>query len=214
MSVIGFKDILVCSLVSDVQNVSWSKPMWVAQIQLTSSGSVWGLMGSVCGQWVYLSGVIHDSRPSLLTAFLCHFSPSLFLSLYPDSRTFWACLDTEHQHFRCSLWSRGQPAPTDPAVLRLPDQPLCVCVCVFKCVSLTICFSLPLVLLTCLSFQEKLIFFHSIFRVRSLWCMCVFAQFCVSTRFYTLEDTDSWNLCCVCVRVCCACLSTPPCSAS
>ncbi len=130
MSVIGFKDILVCSLVSDVQNVSWTKPMWVAQIQLTSSGSVWGLMGSVCGQWVYLSGVIHDSRPSLLTAFLCHFSPSLFLSLYPDSRTFWACLDTEHQHFRCSLWSRGQPAPTDPAVLGLPDQPLCVCVCV------------------------------------------------------------------------------------
>ncbi len=170
-------------------------------------------MGSVCGQWVYLSGVIHDSRPSLLTAFLCHFSPSLFLSLYPDSRTFWACLDTEHQHFDAAC-DRGvsQHPPIPPCSACLIS--LCVCVCVFKCVSLTICFSLPLVLLTCLSFQEKLIFFHSIFRVRSLWCMCVFAQFCVSTRFYTLEDTDSWNLCCVCIRVCCACLSTPPCSSS
>ncbi len=40
MSVIGFKDIFVCSLVLDVQNVSWTKPIWVAQIQLTSSGSL------------------------------------------------------------------------------------------------------------------------------------------------------------------------------
>ncbi len=157
-------------------------------------------MGSVCGQWVYLSGVIHDSRPSLLTAFLCHFSPSLFLSLYPDSRTFWACLDTEHQHFRCSLWSRGQPAPTDPAVLACLIS-LCVCVCVFKCVSLTICFSLPLVLLLAFHFKRNWFSFIAFF-VCDPFDVCVCLHNSVSAQGFILLRTQIAEISAVFAYVC------------
>ncbi len=213
MSVIGFKDILVCSLVSDVQNVSWTKPMWVAQISsllLALSEGWWDQCVDsecICLAWFMTPG-LPFWQPS--SAISLHLSFSLFILTAGLSERAW----TQSTNISDAACDRGvsQHPPIPPCSACLIS--LCVCVCVFKCVSLTICFSLPLVLLLAFHFKRNWFSFIAFFVCDPFDDVCVFAQFCVSTRFYTLEDTDSWNLCCVCIRVCCACLSTPPCSSS
>ncbi len=133
MSVIGFKDILVCSLVSDVQNVSWSKPIWVAQIQLTSSGSVWGLRADGISVWTVSVSVWRDSW---LQAFPSDSLPLPFLSISLSLSLSW------QQDFLSVPGHRAPTFPMQPVIAgsasthrsrRAPpawSASVCVCVCV------------------------------------------------------------------------------------
>lgn len=153
---------------------------------------------------MYLSGVIHDSRPSLLTAFLCHFSPSHSLSLFILTAGLSERAWTQSTNISDAACGRGvsQHPPIPPCSACL----ISLCVCVFKCVSLTICFSLPLVLLTCLSFQEKLIFFTAFF-VWDPFDVCVCLRNSVSAQGYLLLRTQTAEIFAVFAYVCVLCMS-------
>ncbi len=156
MSVIGFKDILVCSLVSDVQNVSWiqthvssTDPAHFFWLCLRADGiSVWTVSVSVWRD-SWLQAFPSDSLP------LPFLSISLSLSL-SWQQDFLSVPGHRAPHFRCACdrgVSQHPPIPPCSACL-ISLCVVCVCLSVFHSPS---AFPLPLVLLTCLSFPEKLI---------------------------------------------------------